>query len=70
MSSNERNDLLYVCSLIEFIGRKTFNHRGYIVKCIGYEGLKHLYEVASINHSLSFEQVSDEVINDYINRKL
>ena len=65
MNNYERNDLLYVCSLIEYIGRVTNNHRGYVVKCIGYEGLKHLYEVASVNHSLSFEQVSNEVIVDY-----
>ena len=65
MSSNERNDLLYVCSLIEYIGRVTNNHRGYVVNCIGYDGLSHLYDVASINHSLSIQQVSDEVISDY-----
>ena len=65
MSSNERNDLLYVCSLIEYVGRKTNNHRSYIVDCIGYDGLKHLYNNASINHNLSFEQVSDELIEDY-----
>ena len=65
MSNNEKNDLLYVCSLLEYVGRATNNHRGYVVNCIGYNGLKHLYEVASINHSLSFEQVSDEVIEDY-----
>lgn len=65
MSNNERNDLLYVCSLLEYIGRKTNNHRGYIVKCLNYDGLKHLYNSASINHNLSFEQVSDEVIKDY-----
>ena len=47
MNNYERNDLLYVCSLIEYIGRVTNNHRGYVVKCIGHEGLKHLYEVAS-----------------------
>lgn len=65
MSNNERNDLLYVCSLIEYIGRVTNNHRGYIVDCIGYDGLRHLYETASINHNLSFKQVSDEIIKDY-----
>lgn len=25
---DEKNNLFYVCSLIEFIGRKTKNHRG------------------------------------------
>ncbi len=65
MSSSEKNDLLYVCSLLEYIGRVTNNHRSYIVNCIGYDGLKHLYDVASVNHNLSFQQVGNEVISDY-----
>lgn len=65
MSLNEKNDLLYICSLIEYISRTTKNKRGYIVEKIGYDGLKHLYEVASVNHNLSFEQVSSEIIKDY-----
>lgn len=65
MSNSERNDLLYVCSLIEYIGRETNNHRSYVVSSIGYDGLKHLYDVASVNHNLSFQQVGNEVINDY-----
>lgn len=65
MNDKQKNDLYYLCSLIEFIGRKTKNRRGDIVNLIGKEGLTHLFEVADVNHSLSFEQVSDEVIEDY-----
>lgn len=65
MNEKEKDDLFYLCSLIEFIGRKTKNRRGDVVNAIGRDGLEHLYEVANVNHSLSFEQVSYEVIEDY-----
>lgn len=65
MTNREKDDLFYLCSLIEYIGRKTNNHRSYVVTTIGLEGLNKLYELASVNHCLSFEQVSDEVIEQY-----
>lgn len=63
MNSQEKDDLFYLCSLIEYIGRNTKNHRGDIVKKIGMDELRRLYKLASVNHCLSFEQVSDEIIN-------
>lgn len=65
MTEKERNDYFYVCSLIEYIARETQNHRGDIVKQIGKEGLEKLLYDAEVNHCLSFEQVSDEVIEYY-----
>lgn len=41
------------------------NHRGDIVKAIGEEGIKKLLHDAEMDHCLSFEQVSDEVISYY-----
>ncbi len=65
MTEKERNDFFYVCSLIEYIARQTKNKRGVIVKALGEEGIeKQLYD-AEVNHCLSFEQVSDEVIEQY-----
>lgn len=65
MTEKERNDYFYVCALIEYIGRETQNHRGDIVHQIGKEGLEKLLYDAEVNHCLSFEQVSDEVIEYY-----
>ena len=65
MTDKERNDYFYVCALIEYIARKTKNHRGDVVKKIGEEGIKKLLQDAEVNHCLSFEQVSDEVIDYY-----
>lgn len=65
MTEIERNDYFYVCSLIEYIARETKNHRGYIVECIGQEGIENLLYDAEVNHCLSFEQVCDEVVEEY-----
>ena len=65
MGEKERNDYFYVCALIEYIARETRNHRGDIVRTIGKKGIEKLLCDAEVNHCLSFEQVSDEVISYY-----
>lgn len=65
MTEKQKNDFFYVCSLIEYIARQTKNKRGTIVKLLGREGIdKQLYD-AEVNHCLSFEQVSNEIIQQY-----
>jgi len=65
MTPKEENDLFYVCSMIEYLGRKTKNKRNVIVDCLGEAGIrKQLYD-AEVNHCLSFGQVSDELIEQY-----
>ena len=65
MTDKEKNDFFYVCSLIEYIARRTKNKRGVITDVLGKKGIeKQLYD-AEVNHCLSFEQVSDEVIEQY-----
>ena len=65
MTPKEQNDYFYVCSLIEYIARKTKNNRGTIVNLLGKKGIeKQLYD-AEVNHCLSFDQVSDELIEFY-----
>ena len=54
-----------MCSLIEYIARQTKNRRKVIIEGLGKEGVeKQLYD-AEVNHCLTFEQVSDEVIKQY-----
>ena len=65
MSETERNDLFYVCSLIEYIARKTTNRRRIVVEALGEEGVKKQLLDAGVNHCLSFEQFSDELIEQY-----
>lgn len=65
MTEKERNDYFYVCSLIEYIARQTKNKRGVIVQKLGKEGIEKQLHDAEVNHCLSFEQVSDELIAQY-----
>lgn len=62
MTSIVRNDLFYICSLIEFIARKTKNRTSDIVKILGKNEIERQLNLAEVNHCLSFEQVSDEII--------
>ncbi|WP_053955859.1 hypothetical protein [Inediibacterium massiliense] len=66
MNDAQKNDLFYVCCLIEFIGRKTKNRRLTIVQILGKEELTRQLDIAEVNHCLSFDQVSDEII-EYFN---
>ncbi len=54
-----------MCSLIEFIARQTKNRRGVIIEALGKDGVEKQLHDAEVNHSLSFEQVCDEVIAQY-----
>ena len=65
MTSEQENDFFYVCSLIEYTARKTLNKRRVIVNALGKEGIIKQLKDAPVNHCLSFEQVSDEIIEDY-----
>lgn len=65
MTETEKDDLFYVCCLIEFTARRTNNKRGVIVEALGLDGVKQQLYEAQVNHCLSFEQVSDEIIEKY-----
>lgn len=60
-----KNDLFYLCSLIEYISRVTFNTKNDIVAKIGKEGLTKIYSLSSILHAEPIQKVSDEVIEEY-----
>ena len=57
--------IFYVCSLIEFIARKTKNHRQDVIRYFSKKDIQRQLRLAEVNHCLSFEQVSDELIEDY-----
>ena len=60
--SQKDNDLFFVCSLIEYIARKTKNTKKYVVEKIGRENINKIYELAEVYHSENIEKVSDELI--------
>ena len=65
MNKEFENNLYYICSMIEYIGRKTHNKVKDVLSYINKKDIKHELDVASVNHCLSFEQVSDEWIEKY-----
>lgn len=58
----EENDLFFVCSVIEYIARKTKNTKKYIIEKLGKENIKKIYELAEIYHSENIDKVADEFI--------
>lgn len=60
-----KDDLFYLCTMIEFVSRKTHNKSKDIVAALSDEDIEHELKVASVNHCLSFEQVCDEWIEEY-----
>ncbi len=65
MTEADKDDLFYVCSLVEFIARKTKNKRGVVANKLGVDGFAKQLKDAQVNHCLSFEQVSEEVVDQY-----
>ena len=65
MTEKQKNDVLYVCSLIETIARKTKNHRQDVIRHFTKADIERQLRLAEVNHCLSFEQVSDELIDDF-----
>ena len=60
-----KDDLFYVCTMIEYVSRKTNNKSKDVVVRISDKALAHQLKVAGINHCLSFEQVADEWIEEF-----
>ena len=60
-----KDDLFYVCTMIEYVARKTHNKSKDIVEKLSDKDIAKQLKVASVNHCLSFEQVSDEWIEEY-----
>ncbi len=58
----EYNDLFFVCSLIDYISRRTKNHRNVVVNALGKEKLQHIYELADVYHSENIDKLTAELI--------
>ena len=56
------NDLFFTCSLIEYIARKTKNHRSDVVRALGKDNISKIYDLADVYHSDNIEQVCDDFI--------
>ena len=61
----KENDLLFLCSLIDYIGRKTKNYRSTVVNALGRKELQHIYDYADVYHCENIDKVSDELIEKH-----
>jgi hypothetical protein len=59
------DNLFFLCSLIEYIGRKTKNHRNVIVNAIGKNNLQHIFDLADIYHSENMDKLTAEIVEKY-----
>ena len=58
------NNLFFLCSLIELLGRITNNKKEDIVNYLGREKLKKIYDLAEVYHSEDINNVADDLINE------
>lgn len=56
------NNLFFLCSLIEFIGRQQKLTRSEVVSALGRNTIKHIYEFADILHCEPIAKVADDYI--------
>lgn len=61
----KENDLFFLCSLIDYIGRKTKNYRSTVVNALGRKELQHIYDYADVYHCENIDKVSDELIEKH-----
>jgi hypothetical protein len=59
-----KNDsaLFYTCSLIEYIGRRQMQKRSMVVKYLGMNTIKRIYNYADVFHCELIEKVADQFI--------
>ena len=60
----KNNNALFLCSLIEYIGRKVKQKRSKVVEALGYERIERIYEYADVFHCDPIEKVADEFIEE------
>lgn len=58
------NDLFFTCSLIDYIARKTKNHRVDVVNALGKERIEKIYDLADVYHSDNIDRVSEDFIEE------
>ena len=56
------NDLFFVCSVIEYIGRSTKNKRGAVVRKLGGSEISRLLELADVLHCEPVEATADGLV--------
>lgn len=61
----DKNDVYFICYMIERVARKLHQHNKYVVNKIGKENLNHLISVANVLHAENPLAVEDRWIEEY-----
>jgi len=59
------NNLFFLCSLIEYISRKTKNHRNVVANAIGKKKLQQIFDLSDVYHSENIDKLTFELIEKY-----
>lgn len=62
MEPKKNSDLFFICSLIEYIARKTKNKKKYVVGKLGKKTINKIYNLAEVYHSENIEEIAEEFI--------
>ena len=60
-----KNDLYFICYMIEHVARRLHQRNRYVVNTIGRDSLHHLISVANVLHCENPLQVEDDWIEEY-----
>lgn len=60
-----RDDVKFICYMIERVARRLHQKNGYVVNKLGKENLNHLISVANVLHCKNPLDVEDEWIDEY-----
>lgn len=61
----QKNDLYFICYMIERVARKLHQKNCYVVNQIGRKNLEHLISVANVLHAENPNAVEDQWIKEY-----
>ena len=64
MTEKDKDNIYFVCCMVEVIGRKTKNRRHDVIEYLR-DGLVHELEYADVTHCLPMEQTAEEWIEIY-----
>lgn len=65
MCKRNNNDLFFLCSLIEQLGRDLHLERGQVVEQLGERSLQALFEHSDVLHCEPIEKVADDVAGEF-----
>ena len=64
MGTKNNNDLFFICSLIEYIGRTMKRKRKEVTDFLGKDRIQRIYTYADVFHCEPIQKVAEELIEE------